>query len=148
MSFRTPEEAAKRRREIIDLKFRGALSFVRVSDRFWADNTNGVGPDSFTDGEREVLTHLVPYGDLAADLHDLRYRYSDGSMEGFLAANQEWYDNCLIWIKARRRWWDPRRYIEPGRAAADHAILDSKAGWEAWTAAFQRYQEPGPERSN
>ena len=146
MTFRTPEQAANRRRTIIALGFRGALSFVRVTDEFWAENTNGVGPDSFSDGEREVLTHLVPYGDLAADLHDLRFRFSDGSLEKFLAANQEWYDNCLIWIKARRRWWDPRRYIEPGRAVADHAILDSGAGWDAWKAAHERYAEPGPER--
>ena len=146
MSFRSPEEAARRRREIISLGFRGALSFARATDEFWAENTNGVGPDSFSDGERDVLTHLVPYGDLAADLHDLRFRYSDGSRYGFHAANQEWYDNCLIWIRRCRRWWDPRRYIEPGRAAADHMILDGDAGWDAWTSAHERYMEPGPER--
>lgn len=146
MSFRSPEEARKRRQEIASLGFHGAHDFDHVSDEFWAKNTNGVGPDSFSDGEREALTHLVPYGDLAADLHDLRFRYSDGSHDGFLAANQEWYDNCLIWIRARRRWWDPRRYIEPGRAVADHEILDSRAGWDAWIAAHKRYAEPGPER--
>lgn len=139
MSFRTVAEAKGRRAEIIALNFRGAHDFDRLTDQFWADNTNGVGPDSFTDGEREALTHLVPYGDLPADLHDLRYRFSDGTHTGFLQANQEWYDNCLIWIKAKRRWWDPRRYIEPMRAAADHEILDGYSGWKAWDAAHKRY---------
>ncbi len=145
MGFRSIEEVVKRRIEIVRLGFRGASDFANVSDKFWADNTNGVGPDSFSDGEREVLTHMVPYGDLPADLHDLRFRNSDGTIANFLAANQEWYDNCLIWIKAKRKWWDPRRYIEPRRAAADHAILDSKAGWNAWVSAHERYAEPGPE---
>lgn len=140
MSYYTAAQTHDRRAQQSTLGFDEPAAYRSLTDQQVADNANGVGPDAFPSCARKLLTLAVEYGDLAADIHDIEYRLSDGSTAHFLAANGRWYHNCRLWILAKRSRLDPRRYIELWRSARDRDILDGPAGWDAWTSAFARYK--------
>ena len=114
-------------------------SYAEATDQQIADSANGVGPDGFPTAIRTALIWLEPYLDLAADIHDVEFRLSDGQRPGFIAANARIYHNGRLWIMANRGRLNPRRYIELWRLARDRDILDGSAGWAAWISAFERY---------
>ena len=140
MSYYTPQQIHDRRAQQDALGFDEPQSYRQLTDRQIADNTNGVGPDAFPSIARKLLTLAVEYGDLAADIHDIEYRLSDGTTAAFLTANGRWYHNSRLWILANRSRLNPRRYIELWRVARDRDILDSSAGRDAWDSAFKRYK--------
>jgi hypothetical protein len=102
---------------------------------------NGVGPDSFPSIVRQVLSVLLPYADVATMGHDCEFQYvPNASKAAWEGANLRFYRNCLLRIKDLYGWYDPRRYINRKRAAADYALLGGDISWQAWLAAKRRYK--------
>jgi len=101
---------------------------------------NGTGPDSFPSIVRETLSFLLPYADVATMIHDCTFQYiKDASKEAWVDANLKFYRNCLLRINDLYGWYDPRRYINRKRAAADYALLDGDICWNAWLTAKAKY---------
>ena len=63
----------------------------------------------------------------------------DNSKEAWEGANLRFYRNCLLRNKDLYGWYDPRRYINAKRAAADYALLGGDICWNAWLAAKEKY---------
>lgn len=140
MSYYTIEQIKERRAEQIRLGFDIPEAYARATDEQIAAHANGVGPDAFPSSVRGLLTEVVPHLDLAADIHDVEFRLSDGRTASFLAANARIYHNGRLWILANRGRFNPRRYIELWRVAKDLQILNGAQGWDAWAGAHERYQ--------
>jgi len=101
---------------------------------------NGVGPDSFPSIVRRTLSILLPYADVATMIHDAEFEYiKDASKAAWEGANLRFYRNCLKRVKDLYGWYDPRRYINNKRAAADYALLGGDICWDAWLSAKKRY---------
>jgi hypothetical protein len=143
MSFYTLPQIHDRRAKMLALGFEFPAIWSTLSDTTVQAAANGVGPDAFPSVVRRLLTGLLPYGDLPADVHDVEFQFSDGTKASFEAANNRFYHNCRQWILADRASWDPRRYIELWRARRDRDILMGDEGWKAWLSAHERYGKAG-----
>ena len=141
MSYYTVEQIRERRARQLILGFDFPTYYRDLSDAQIAAAANGVGPDAAPSGVRRILTDLLPYADLSADIHDVEFELSDGRREAFAAANARFGHNCRVWVKARRGQLNPLRYIELFRISCDMEILDGPAGWSAWISAWNRNRD-------
>lgn len=139
MSYYTPSEIRKRRALQIGLGFSFPNGYDLLTDAEIASAANGVGPDAAPGGIRKILTALLPYGDLAADIHDVEFQMSNGTRKDFLAANERFRHNCRQWVVRTRSAMSPLRYLELFRLRRDFEILNGPAGWAAWKSAAERY---------
>lgn len=100
-----------------------------------AEDYNGIGPEWMPQKLRDALDAMHADFCPAAFGHDVRFAHSDGSHEQFVAANEEFLDNCRIIAKAKYGWWNPVRYIRlaQGRALFRAVVM---FGWPAYQAAF------------
>jgi|GEM_PF-1345968 len=62
---------------------------------------NGCGPDWMPEASREVLTRIFTFFEPAFLIHDVEYQYSDGTRDGFQAANRRLYNNCRRLIREK-----------------------------------------------
>lgn len=142
MSFYSPSEIRKRRAQQIGLGYDRPAFYDSLSDVYIASIANGVGDDGLPTGIRSLLTGLLPYADLAADIHDVEYAMaSRGGPDGkadFLAANDRFRYNCRLWIIQNRSRLNPMRYLDLARLDKDVAILNSDIGWSAWVASWRK----------
>lgn len=133
------EEIRDRRAQESALGFDVPDFVAGLSDSQFQQACNGVGPDRFPSLLRTVLTSLVWYGDLPADIHDCEFQFGmDASRAAFLAANARFYSNCRKVILAKKGRLNPLRYTALWRASKDREILDAE-GWSAWVSAKRRY---------
>ena len=138
-TYYSTSEIRKRRAQQIGLGFSFPEGYHLLSDAEIAAAANGVGPDAFPGGARRLLTSLLPYADLAADIHDVEFQRSNGERPEFLAANERFRHNCRQWVMHNRSRLNPLLYVEQFRLRRDFEILNGDAGWEAWTSAAKRY---------
>lgn len=116
------------------------ISILTINDIQLA--ANGVGPDSFPSIIRHILSTLLPYADVATMIHDAEFQFGkDSSEDEWKGANLRFYRNCLKRIKDLYGWYDPRRYINFKRAAADYALIGTDIGLEAWKSAKKKYNK-------
>ena len=142
MSYYSPSEIRKRRAKAIGLGFVRPNYYDSLSDAYVASVANGVGHDGLPTGIRALLTGLLPYADLAADIHDVEFAMASRvGVEGkkdFLEANDRFRHNCRQWILQNRSRFNPQRYVELFRLGRDVEILNSDAGWGAWVATYKK----------
>lgn len=142
MGHYSPSEIRKRRAQQIGLGFDRPGYYDELSDAYIASIANGVGDDGLPTGIRSMLTKLLPYADLAADIHDVEYaRASALGPEGkkaFMDANDRFRHNCRLWIVREHGRYSPMRYIQLARLSGDMDILNSDIGWRAWVESYKR----------
>ena len=72
---------------------------------------NGIGPDSFPEWLRGLVSTLHPSLAVVAFIHDIEWHESDGSKEKFTESNNRFKTNGYMVAKANYSWWNPLRYI-------------------------------------
>ena len=72
---------------------------------------NGIGPDSFPEWLRGLVSALHPSLAVVAFIHDIEWHESDGSKEKFTESNNRFKTNGYTVAKANYSWWNPLRYI-------------------------------------
>ena len=92
---------------------------------------NGIGPDSFPDWLRDVISSLHPSLATVAFIHDIEWHESDGSKEKFAESNARFKTNGYRVAKAEYGWWNPLRYIVMNQARR-FGNLCQLFGWPAW----------------
>ena len=103
---------------------------------------NGIGPESWPEAVRDVVTRFFSLFAPAALIHDLRYSSGDGSRFDYNFANIEFHNNCLRLARHEIAWW---RFLR--RASAETAALTfyravaSSFGWNAYLSATLKKQK-------
>jgi len=106
-----------------------------------ADGYNGIGPEFLPPAVRDRVTDFLSIFEAAALIHDLRNEYSDGSREGFLAANDEFRRNCLKLADMRYGMFSLRRYRARAVAQVLYDFVSADSfGWRAWLEAKERHE--------
>ena len=101
-----------------------------------AEEYNGIGPEFLPADVRDRVTAHLALFEPAALIHDCRTGASDGSREGFLAANDEFRRNCLALADRAYPWWSWRRWRARAAAQALCAFVSAVGfGWKAWLDA-------------
>lgn len=97
---------------------------------------NGIGPDSFPDWLREVVTESAGIFEPAAVIHDVEYDIG-GTWQDFTEANERFKRNCYVLVKDEYGWWNPMRYVwlNKARRWANYCQL---FGWEG----FHKHEAP------
>ena len=92
---------------------------------------NGIGPDSFPEWLRGLVSTLHPSLAVVAFIHDIEWHESDGSKEKFTESNNRFKNNGYTVAKANYSWWNPLRYIVMNHARRFRNICQL-FGWAAW----------------
>ena len=92
---------------------------------------NGIGPDSFPEWLRGLVSALHPSLAVVAFIHDIEWHESDGSKEKFTESNNRFKTNGCTVAKANYSWWNPLRYIVLNHARRFGNICQL-FGWAAW----------------
>ena len=92
---------------------------------------NGIGPDSFPEWLRGLVSALHPSLAVVAFIHDIEWHESDGSKEKFTESNNRFKTNGYTVAKANYSWWNPLRYIVMNHARRFGNICQL-FGWAAW----------------
>ena len=100
-----------------------------------AEDYNGIGPEWFPEILRNAVNSLCADLCAAAFVHDIRFSHSDGSVEQFVAANDEFRANGYRIANGKYSWYDPRRYIVRHRTRVFYRLLVA-FGWTAYIAAY------------
>lgn len=92
---------------------------------------NGIGPDSFPEWLRGLVSALHPSLAVVAFIHGIEWHESDGSKEKFTESNNRFKTNGYMVAKANYSWWNPLRYIVMNHARRFGNICQL-FGWAAW----------------
>ena len=121
---------------------RGAEWLESLGVERCCEGYNGIGPEFLRPTVRAKITQHLSIFEPAALPHDLRNDVSDGTREGFLAANDEFRFNCLR--LAELAYPDDGKRRAAAMAAAEVLYLFVSAdcfGWRAWQEAHERFVE-------
>ena len=119
---------------------RGAVWLESLGVKRCCEGYNGIGPEFLPAWARAKVTKHLALFEPAALPHDLRNDVSDGTREGFLAANDEFHYNCLR--LADLAYPTNRKRRAAAWAAAEVLYLFVSAdsfGWRAWQEAHERF---------
>ena len=94
---------------------------------------NGIGPDSFPEWLRGLVSALHPSLAVAAFIHDIEWHESDRSKEKFTESNDRFKRNGYTAAKANYAWWNPLRCIVMNQARR-FGNYCQRFGWTAWTS--------------
>jgi len=92
---------------------------------------NGIGPDSFPEWLRDVISSLHPSLAVVALIHDVEWHESDGSKEKFADSNARFKRNGYKVAKSEYGWYNLLRYIVMNDARR-FGNLCQHFGWSAW----------------
>lgn len=92
---------------------------------------NGIGPDSFPEWLRSIISVLHPSLAVVAFIHDIEWHESDLSREKFAESNARFKRNGYKVAEAEFAWYNPRRYVVMNQARRFGNICQS-FGWNAW----------------
>jgi len=116
------------------LEGRGILS--KYTPAALAKIYNGIGPDSFPEWLRDVISSLHPSLAVVAFIHDIEWHESDGLKEKFAESNARFKTNGYRVAKAEYGWYNPLRYIVMNQARR-FGNLCQLFGWDAWASSCQ-----------
>lgn len=98
---------------------------------------NGYGPDRWPECLRKVTTWFYRHFESAASIHDVRYEFSDGTIDGWIRADDEFVQNAKIQLNALYPIWNPLWW--PFRAIAYAKIKEAQ--WALELAGYTAYNE-------
>ena len=92
---------------------------------------NGIGPDSFPEWLRKVISSLHPSLAPVALIHDVEWHESDKTKDSFSESNARFKRNGKAVAKCSFSFFNPRRYIvwNQARRFGNYCEL---FGWSAW----------------
>lgn len=126
--------------ELVQKAQRMNLEGVGILNRFSLDQIkkiyNGIGPDSFPDWLRDVVTESAGIFEPAAVIHDVEYDIG-GTWQDFTDANERFKRNCYALVKDEYGWWNPLRYywLNKARRWANYCQM---FGWDG----FHKHEAP------
>lgn len=98
---------------------------------------NGIGPESFPDWLRNVISALHPSLEMAALIHDAEWHETDGTKQSFKESNDRFKRNGYKIAKAKFKWYNPRRYIVMNQARR-FGNACQMFGWKAWCLSLKK----------
>ncbi len=98
---------------------------------------NGTGPDSFSSPSRKFLSWIMRLRENVA-MHDIDYYLSTGKLSDWLLADERFYQNGKIEIRAKWKIYNPYRYLMYIKLQIAYRLL-YKAGSSAYKAAYEKY---------
>ena len=126
------------------LDFLSSFTFEQLCDGY-----NGIGPEFLPPRVRDRVTGFLALFEPAALIHDLRNEYSDGTRQGFLAANDEFRRNCIKLADCAYPWYSLRRYRARAVAQVLYDFVSADSfGWRAWLEAKERHEKKVGENSS
>ena len=131
----TAEEIEKLIATARDAKLEG-VELLNADPEALAVKYNGIGPESWPEEWRDIITKGLRYFAPAALIHDLRYSYADGSRFQFKFANVEFHNNCMKLMRHNVPWWRfLKRFAVAGVALGCYEAVSSSFGWDAYVKA-------------
>ena len=117
------------------LDFLASFTYEQLSDGY-----NGIGPEFLKPDVREKVSDFLHIFKPAAVVHDLRNELSNGTRDGFRAANDEFYRNCIRLAGYHYPWYSRYRYRARAAALVLYAFVSTEHfGWRAWLEAKDRH---------
>ena len=118
---------------------RGTCWLESLGVKRCCEGYNGIGPEFLPAWARALVTKHLGLFEPAALPHDLRNDVSDGTRDGFLFANDEFYYNChrladLAYPTNRKR-----RVAAKAAAEILYLFVSGTPGWIAWQQAHERF---------
>jgi hypothetical protein len=100
---------------------------------------NGVGPDSWGEEARDIVTKFLHYFEAPAAIHDVAHSKADGSRYNFEYNNAVFYNNCMKMSRYYVPWWRPfRRATCECAALGCYKAVSSPFGWDAYVKATSK----------
>lgn len=96
---------ARIRRLAYDYNLRGSNKLLKYSDDAMQGIYNGVGPDRWPDNVRRLLTGLAALYEPAVMIHDVEFKESDGTANGFADTVDHFKANVKIILKKEYPFW-------------------------------------------
>lgn len=130
--------------ELIGLCERYGLSGIDFIRRFsisqLVENYNGIGPEWFPSWARKILDNICRVLLPMVLIHDVRFSHSDGSVEQFVAANDELRANGYKIAEAEYACYNPMRYIIKHRVRVLYRLCRD-FGWTAYVAGYLKKEQ-------
>ncbi len=117
------------RKKCYALKFEGAEILERFIDNELRIICNGIGPEWLPKKYRKILSWIYEYLEATAFLHDAEFE----AQIGFRKANEHFFVNGNIEVRAKFKWYNLRRYIGFRRVRQFYWLLE--------TFGFRAYEE-------
>lgn len=123
----------KLRKKCIELGFIGVDILDKYSNRELTSICNGIGADWFPKSVRKLIDWICEYLQATAFQHDIEFE----AQIGFEVANAHFLINGRKEVKAKYKWYNPKRYIALRRARQFYILLEY-FGYPAYLQAMEK----------
>ena len=97
----------------------------------WCDVANGIGPGAWSRMARKISTTLQPFAVIAAILHDMAYCCPIKDRAHFNRANDDFYHNIQVYIRAHTWRISLIRFLAMREAWVEYQAVHL-GGWDAF----------------
>lgn len=147
------EKIRQMRAEVIRLNLARPTLFDCLTDEDLAAIYNGYGPDAWPEQLRDIITFVYRWYTLLPLIHDVEFRFSDGTWEG-------WHNTCVNWehnmwvmyaqkFPDRPHWYELRlkahMWYDRKKLKLSLSLL-KKFSWNAWTNCADINLQPESKR--
>lgn len=133
------QEVIRIRDEVQRLNLAGADIVLILPVNLLTGIYNGTGPEFLAEKLRKFLDSIARIFLPAVMVHDVRFEFSDGSLDAFRQANIELLVNCISCAIDAYSWRQFRRYTSLLEAVTIYRACQ-KFGWIAWRSAYLKNQ--------
>lgn len=134
------EEVRELLRHAVNYRLDGVAFAMTFPLVVLAKDYNGVGPEWFPSWARKILDNICRVMLPMVLIHDVRFSHSDGSVEQFVAANDELRANGYKIAESEYAWYNPMRYLVKHRVRVLYRLCRD-FGWTAYVAAYLKQEQ-------
>lgn len=136
-------------RDVLELRMQARALGLSAPELYWCIDIgvlskiyNGYGPDRWPECLRKITTWFYRHFEASASIHDVRYEFSDGTIDGWILADDEFVHNTHIQLAELYPLYNPLYW--PFRALACLKIKEAQwclelAGYTAYNEAHKRH---------